>query len=316
MTLNQHQIEFVERALKRDLIPSELAYLNDNCGPDTGFLDLDPRPQEGRKNLVFYTACTGVQMRHYIMTHRPEVAAEYQISHVVAHALTMRSAVPTFAVPETIPAIIKQADALIYNPVDASYPHLSSESVVRRVPEHCKLASFAGPHHGCWWLICPFFGEEGVVAMLTDGFTPQEIFRSIENKVFNPKFKERFEQQMAWLKGYQHATDVRLTDFILEEYQKCKMFFTFNHPSCHLLAFAADECLAHFGFERKGREHAISVVQADEKMMGDVFPETEYEWAHYGFKYPMRWTDRMGGMEFYRSQVERIAREWEAKKTS
>lgn len=308
--LNQHQREFVQQTLGRSMTPAEAAYLDENHGPDIGFIDLDPRPAQGRKQLVLYTACTGVQIRHYIARHRPEVYAQYTISHVMAHALSLRSAAPSFALPAIVPAVFRAADVLIYNPVDAAVAELSDREIVRQAKPGCKLASFGGPHHGCWWVICPFFGEEGVVAQLDQGQSGEQIWASFQARTFEPKFDERFKTQMAFLKGYQHGTDVRLTEFITDNYRRCKLFFTFNHPSCHLLAYVTDECLGQIGFERLGREHAINEVAADEMMMGDVFPETHYEWEHFKLEYPMRWAERQGGAEFYHGVILGIEERW------
>jgi len=312
--LNDSQIEFVHRTLGRKTTQIELNYLHENHGPDAGFFELDPRPVEGRKHLVLYTACTGVQIRDYLQRHRPEVFGMYQITHIFAHALSLRSAAVDFKLPEIVPAVFKIADAMIYNPVDAACAQLSDREIVRQVKPECKLASFGGPHQGCWWLICPFFGEEAVIHYLEAGFSAEAIWSKVLEEKFEPEFRRRFENNMAFLKGYQHGTDVRMTEFIADCYQKCKLFFTFNHPSCQLLAFVTDECLGQMGFERKGREHALTQVAADEKMVGEVYPETDYEWDYYGFEYPQRWSDRMGGIHFYHEVILGIEQRWKTAK--
>jgi hypothetical protein len=312
--LNSSQLEFIDRTLGRKLTNEEVTYLHGNHGPDIGFIDFDERPTENRKQLVLYTACTGVQIRHYLKQHRPEVFNEYQITHVIAHGLSLRSAEPGFKLHDIVPAMFKIADALIYNPVDAAHEGLSHVTILRSLKPECKTASFGGPHHGCWWLICPFFGEEPVWAYLDQGLTPDQIWGKVQDKSFDPLFKDRFTQQMAFMKGYQHATDVRLTEFISQNYKKCKLFFTFNHPSCHVLAFLTDECLGQMGFARLGQDHAVYQVAADEKMVGDVYPETDFEWQYYGLEYPQRWADRMGGLQFYRERIDEIHKKWLDKK--
>lgn len=310
MSLNIYQKIQIQNFIGRDITAGEEVYFSENCNPDTGFFEIDPRPNPGRMNLVFYTACTGVQMRDYIRKHRPEVHEQYQLHHVMAHSLSLRCAVEGHKFREIVSAIFRNADAMIYNPVDAGYEGLSDRDVIRQVRPDCKLASFGGPHHGCWWVICPFFGEEPVFRLFDRGATNEQVWELITTKTFNPCFEERWREQMAFMKGYQHATDVRLTDFIQDEHRKCKMFFTFNHPTCHVLAFCADECLAEFGFERKGREHAISVVPADDMMVGEVYPETDYEWEYYKLEYPQRWVGRMGGIEFYRTVLPDVRNRW------
>lgn len=306
--LDQHQFDYLNRALGRDLTPSERQYLDDNEGPDIGFYELDRRPGwEGRKNLVLYTACPGVVIRHYIKTHRPDIYAEYSCHHLMSHALSLRSALePAFQIPQIFPAVIRSADLLIYNPVDSEVAALSDREVVRLAKPECRMASFGGPHHGCWWVICPSFGEEAVVRDLKAGLTGEEIWQRLKGGTFDPMFAERFKTQMAFLKGYQHGTDVRMAEFIQDCYRDCKMFFTFNHSSVHLLAYITDECLGQMGFPRLGREHAVSIVKADECMIADVQPETHYEFEHFGFRYPMRWQDRQGGLEYYHQLISTI----------
>lgn len=316
MSLNSFQAEFIQSTIGRKLTDPELAEYAE-LNSEIGCFGLENRPPNGRKTMILYTACTGYQVRAYLQDFRPEIYEEYDIQHILIHALALRCGKPGYVVPELIPALFKTADFVLWNPLGGMIEPLSNQYLNRLTKPDCKLVSYAGPHQGCWWVICQLFGEQSVRRYLDNGLSADDIWGLFKAGTFDPGFEERLKMDMMFQKGYQHGTDSEIYEFIRDNYRRCKMFFTFNHATCHLIACAVDGCLGRAGYERLGLEHAVSVVPADHFMVGHIYPETHYEWDHYKFEYPMRWQQTaLGGIEFYKDLITLIEKKWREKKTA
>lgn len=87
------------------------------------------------------------------------------------------------------------------------------------------------------------------------------------------------------------------------------MFSTCNHPSFHVYVWMMDQFVGLLGLPRRGEAEALRV--RDFAIEGDGhYPETSYEFRHYGFAYPMRHSKNMGGPEFYHREIRMIYAGW------
>ena len=87
----------------------------------------------------------------------------------------------------------------------------------------------------------------------------------------------------------------------MRHYKTHKMFFTFNHPSFHLISYVMDECLGKLGFTQFGEDHSLS-VPVNLSNFGGHYTETDYEWDFYKFEYPKRYVDSNSGARGTASQ--------------
>ncbi len=119
------------------------------------------------------------------------------------------------------------------------------------------------------------------------------------------QFEKRFKHDAARMFERETSSDLLATRFVIDNFKRQKMFFTPNHPTMAVIGFMVDQFLNRLGHPLMGEEHALSLP-----LMTDVgenhYPETDYEFNHYGFQYPMRYADNMGGRKFYHSEIERI----------
>jgi len=312
MSLAPHQSKYI-KSLLPDVTPEEMAHYEQFHAEDGWFM-MDPRPVEGRETLLIYAACAGVAFRNYFEHVRPEIREHFVIHHIFDHALVIHILRNhEFPLPRLVPRLFREADALLYHPISGAYEELSDSTLVRLLKPNCKAVRYTGPHHGCWWPICPHFGEQPVVRYLEKGLTPDEIWVKFLEGTFDPLFEERFKLQMEWLRGYETANDVRLTGFIERNYRKAKLFLTDNHASFHLIAYIADKCMGALGFPEMGEEHAVS-LSPEKWVVGAAYPETHYEFDYYKFEYPMRFADTWGGITFYRDRIHEAFERWKKAK--
>lgn len=307
--MNSNQTQFIEGMLGRPMDASERAHYETFQG-GLGYLFLDERPRDGKPILLLYAACHGQLMLDYIKTYRPEVAEKYYLVWVNVLSLVVRGLwKKEFDFPWCIPALFNHCSVLFYNPIGADYGPYTDQNVLRYLNHDAQVLSYAGPHHGCWWVVCPVHGEQPLYACFEKGMSDADIYASIVNGSFDPQFAKRFELQMAWLKGYQTGTDAGMADFIERNYRRVKLFFTYNHPTYNLIAWITDVLMAKLGFTALGEEHAIA-LPSDRGIFADQFPETHYEWDYYGFQYPRRFEHGHGGLKFYQSVITDARKNW------
>lgn len=307
--MNANKVAFVEELLGRRMNSDELAYYEKFEGGN-GFLFLDEKPREKRPIFLLYAACHGQLMKDYIQTYRADIAQKYYLVWVNVLSLVVRGLwAKEFEFPWIIAALFNHCEVMFYNPIGVDYGPYTDQNVLRYLNVGAKVLSYAGPHHGCWWVVCPVHGEQPVHACFDRGMSDADIYASIINGTFDPQFPKRFELQMAWLKGYQTGTDAGMADFIERNYRKCKLFFTYNHPSYNLIGYITDVLMGKLGYPMLGEDHAIA-LPSDRGLFADQFPETHYEWDFYKFEYPMRWQHGHGGIGWYKSVIADARQNW------
>lgn len=309
--MTPNQVEVMARLLGRSLSKDELTHYEKYYGEDRGYVVLDDRPeQNNRKNMLFYTACNGRMIRHYVKNHRPDIYSAYNLHQLYVHSLVILSTQDkVIDFPDIVPALFRNADVLFYNPIGAVYQQFSDQNVLRFLKLDAKALSYSGPNQGCWWVICPIFGEHGAWELFDQGLSNQQVWNKLQDGSFDPKFEERFKLQMAWMKGHDSGTDAGMFDFILNHYKRCKMFFTFNHPTYNLIACIADQCFTKLGYTPLGDEHSIS-LPSDSCMVADVYPESHYEFDYFKFEYPMKFDKGMGGFGWYKERITEARQRW------
>lgn len=307
--MNINQIAFIQ-----SIMPSaDIPFYDKYHGEDHGWLVIDDRPRDGRKLMLFYTACNGRQLRDYIMTYRPEIYAEYYLVQVYVHSLVISGFWrKEFEFPELIAELIKNCDVFVYNPIGANYKYYSDQMVLRYLNIKATALSYSSQYAGCWWVICPLFGEDCVMSYFDHGMGVEDVWKKLNDGSFDPQFPIRFEKQMAWTKGHESGCDAGAEEFIRDHYKECKMWFTFNHPSYNVVGYICDNLMEKIGFKKLGAEHAIS-LPSERCIVADFFPETHYEFEYYGFKYPLRFPHGHGGMPFLKKCIEDARGRWQDK---
>lgn len=70
-----------------------------------------------------------------------------------------------------------------------------------------------------------------------------EILNKYDKNELNFNYKKRFEKSIEILKENEKNTDIKVTDFILENYKNYRVLLTKSHPTSKLLIFCANKIL-------------------------------------------------------------------------
>ncbi len=268
----------------------------------------EPAPDPHRPNLLVYSSCHTHGIVRYLNHIRPVERANYNLTAIVIHEAFEADALnlPEFQDP------FHAADIILNHPLShgPKWDAYKSEAVGLR--PSCLRVTMESPQMASAWPICNYSGEVPVVRLLEVGHRIPEIQRRFDAGQFDCCFAERHAADIARMYERDEHTDLKAAAFVEENWTRQKMFFTENHPTMPVLGFMVDQFLGMLGHKVLGAEHALALPL--DTMEGDNhYPETDYEWQHYGFQYPQRFPKTMGGKQHYHRIIQRITDAWLAR---
>jgi tetratricopeptide (TPR) repeat protein len=137
---------------------------------------------------------------------------------------------------------IRQADLLIYQPLDAHHGNLSEANIKNNVVSaRTKLISFPYIFNsGIYSLVHSpnspgksygkIYGEDIIIDLLQK-YDVKTILELYENRKIDFDLKNRFDRCLTELASRENTTDIKLANFISANYQQHKLFLTSNHPT-------------------------------------------------------------------------------------
>lgn len=168
-------------------------------------------------------------------------------------------------VPEVINKI-KAADLLIYQPIFSSPARpetLSSEFLISKTKYGAHKISFPSIYfNGYFPHLDSFKGYVNELNLVHDyfiayscsiGFTEKETIELIQKENLYPKdlSLRLVKQSLKNLKNRetQFHIDIKLSDFIEDNYRHIKLFNTFNHPNKDIFRYTAESIMREIGIE-------------------------------------------------------------------
>lgn len=241
----------------------------------------------------------------YLNEHRPEVRRQYNVTAIIVHLAAEDPSVltnPAFTDP------FHTADILLHHPLASQkWDGFRSEEIGLR--PSCRRFAMESPQASCFWPFCKGVAETPITRLLEIGWHAPEITRAFDAGLLDCHFAERWTADCARMMDRDKQSDLRAAEFVIEHHRDQKMFFTENHPTMAVLGYMVDQMLGKIGHVQQGAGAALALPLATDK--GDNhFPETGYEWAHYGFNYPLRYTRNMGGSQHYHRIIQSVEAEW------
>lgn len=262
------------------------------------FPELNPSPV--KPNMLLYSSCHIFQMMGYMERVRPEVRAKYNVTYIAIHLALAGDKKESPKFKEAIEA----ADVMLYHPLAGEKwdGYRISDFVLRK---DCRHFTMESPQASCFFPVVQGTAELPVKLLLDHGWDADRIVRHFDSGNMDFRWAERFWDDSKRMMRRDQFTDLKAAEFVIRNYQTAKMFFTHNHPTGHVIAYMMDQFIGLIGEESYGEAAALmGPVQLD--VGENHYPETEYEWDHYQFKFPRRYEGNMRGMEFYREQIRAI----------
>jgi len=149
-----------------------------------------------------------------------------------------------FASPETILETLGTFDVLVYHPLGAEHGAISEAAIRQAYPQLPIIRLAYIFNSGTMSLgYAPFsgknsygevFGEEAIIAMIQQGLSPAQIATRFEQGDGLPSLPDRFRADLNTLRQRERGFELKITDFIAENYHDSFLFLTHNHPTAAL----------------------------------------------------------------------------------
>ena len=145
---------------------------------------------------------------------------------------------------------LQQAKLFIYQPVKDIHGKHSTNYIISKLPKDCRLISFPSlyflgyfpqfcknpvnhiiePNH-CAGVIP--HGDTNIISMLERGKSTPEIIRELSNPDFYTSefLQSNLNKTLAELRKRELQLDVKISDFIKNNFQNYYLFYTQNHPT-------------------------------------------------------------------------------------
>lgn len=263
----------------------------------------EPNPHPSRPTLCVYSSCHAWIIAPYLTHCRPEIRALYNLEIIVIHLAREQ------ATPAQLGAILERSDFILGHPLrDSKWFGWRPRDF--NLKANSILIEMESPQASCFFPVVQGAaeGELPVTRALECGDTEAEILTSFDQGQLGFWFDSRYYSDMTRMREREQGAHLKCADFIAAHHRTHKMFYTHNHPTMHVIGYMVDQFLGLIGHPVLGEAHALSLDPALGQGGQNHFPETEAEWAHYGFTYPAYWKHAMGGAAFYREQIRGICR--------
>jgi len=255
---------------------------------------------------LVYGNCQAMAMASLLSKH-PEFSEKYDIIDIQPVHLIKADDIPA------LETYISSVSLFIYQHVSDKYrglPGLSTRSLLSKInPDAQKIsipvAYFTGYHPEITYLKSsatevvskPFpYHDLNILKLYAHGKSAAAIVDELESEQFYDEafVLKNFQKTLESLSEREQNLDIKLAPFIKNNFQKSKLFHTFNHPSSPTIEFILDSIVSRAG---------ITTQQRSGEVIGnlDVLSRSSFP------AYPS--LAKILGLEFEHSSVYRIERE-------
>lgn len=189
------------------------------------FIQKEQNYLERRKKIVCFGNCQANHLAAFLSKYLSP------LDYIVKGYLNYRE----FFKPEEIYLAMKEADIIIYQPLKKSYTKLLSDKNIRKEFAGKQLLSFPFVYNsGIYALEYDtgiIIGEEVILKLYKSGKTKAQIIRDFVNDKIDFDLEKRFQKSLDIMKKKEKNTDIKLTEFIKNNYKTNKLFAMFMHPT-------------------------------------------------------------------------------------
>lgn len=132
--------------------------------------------------------------------------------------------------------IISHADLFIYQPVNNNHDKLASDYIINNIlKKECKIISFPYIYNSA----ISIFDKKGdykkiFINLFKDGHSLESVLTKFKNLEIDFNFKNRFINTMNILKERESNLDIKVHQYILNNFGKKKLFISEPHPTIHI----------------------------------------------------------------------------------
>jgi len=143
--------------------------------------------------------------------------------------------------------LIKNADIFIYQPLDDKHGNISTNSILKLLKPECKKISFPYIYNNSFYpVIGPlvikdsyrskpcsviFNNSEIITDLIDKKYNLNEILKLYRENKINFNYQKRWDYTNNILQEKEEDCDVKIVDFIKQNFSKQRLFLLENHPT-------------------------------------------------------------------------------------
>jgi hypothetical protein len=235
-----------------------------------------------KKTCVIYANCQGEAVSTFLKKSKSFVDT-YEIVSLVNYVVLAEKTVLD-------KNILANADLFIYQPLADRHGVYSTKEVLKLLSPTCKKLSFAYIYNdGLWPLLIEdkvIKGEDIILKLLQEGLSlPKIILRFYRGKI-DFRLKERFKKSLNILSEKEKSTDIKTTEYILENIESRRLFLTQNHHTSEIYIYITNQILDKLKFNPIPGPNTYTFNEAN---LPDCWPQSPYETYILNYKYITDW---------------------------
>jgi len=197
-------------------------------------------------NIVFYTNCQSAGIIPNLYLNMKNI----NVIHLTNYQMiNTKSPLPY--------DILNSCDIFIYQPIDKKHNIYSTDNqvdtnIISCLSSNCLKISFPYLYNSGIWGITKdaiqnddgtMQNREVILQLKQNGKTLSDIIEMYYDNTINFKYKERFESSLLTLQEKEKKCDVQVSEFILNNIKKQKLFLTQNHPTPYLFQHVSEKII-------------------------------------------------------------------------
>lgn len=280
------------------------------CFGDGNLFSKNGQFHPDRPTALIYASCHGRQLFRYFDVYRREFSSTHNLLRLETAPMVLYSHKHGSVFEnKTIQSIFSTADIVFTYAMGERHGELSLKSVERFMKPGVKVITFVAPNFSCLWpMAYGYSGGLAVMDAMDKGKTEEQIWQDFVHGQFDPCFKMRWRIELGRIKDKSNYHDIGLIDLIEVAIKKQKLWLGSSHPGMNVMAHVGNEAMGILGYEKESMDKILSYNYLECET--GLQPETDYEFKHYGFTYPIRHRGAAGGESYYRDMLALMAKSW------
>lgn len=260
--------------------------------------------------VLIFASCHGRTLFDYFRM-RPDFMAQFNIMRLETGLIRIfeQRGVDMYSRP-MMRRIFGLADILLTYNMGPRHGTMALERIRPFIRQDCRVITWTAPNFSAMSPVNGgYCGAIAVLKYMQEGWSEVGIIEKFRDGTFDSLFGIRWAIEIGRIRDRDDTHDVKLADFIIKHHQTHKLFMGYSHPSMTSVACLGSQMIGLLGHNPDSEEKILSYNYMEGAMAGE--PETDYEFRHYGLKYPKRHeTTNVGGSEYFEQQISEAYRFW------
>ena len=218
-------------------------------------------------NIVIYANCQGGGIKHFLEKSK-EIQNKYKsIYHIRADDLVFKK-------NNLDLNYVKNANVFIYQHIDDRHGDIGTNNILNFLNPDCIKISFTyiynnsfypvkGPliiEHSHKSKLCKIIydNSEVITKLIDDNKTLEEIYELYENNMIDFLFEERWNNTMKILQTREKKCDIKISDYIIQNFKKERLFLIENHPTSVIFIQVVNQILEILKIDKLNINYGIN----------------------------------------------------------